>query len=81
MHRAQEDIHQELKEEFLVIVADTIVDPWAVMVHSSNAAFADRAVMAQWRLDRVTLLAVFEHDTVEVAQCRVVQNDVFFCFR
>ena len=38
--------------------------------------------MAQRRLHRVALLAVFEHDTVEVAERRIVQNNIVLlvCF-
>ena len=61
MHGAQEDVDEELEEELLVVVAYTVIDPRAVMVHSGNASLADRAVMAQGRLHRVALSAVLGH--------------------
>jgi len=42
---------------FLIPVADTVVDPWAVMVHSSDALLAGGAVMAHWNLYLITLFA------------------------
>ena len=61
MHGAQEDVDEELEEELLVVVAYTVIDPRAVMVHSGNATLADRTVMAQGRLHRVALSAVLGH--------------------
>ena len=41
MDRSEEDIDEELKEELLVVEADAVVDPRAVMIHTSNASAAD----------------------------------------
>ena len=32
-------------EEFLIVEADTVIDPWTVMVHSGNTALTDGAMM------------------------------------
>ena len=45
----------------MVIDADTIPDPRAVMVHLHDASLAHRAVMGSWGLDLVALLAELEH--------------------
>ena len=37
--------------------ANTIVHPWAVMVHPADAAVADTAVMGHGRLEGLTLAA------------------------
>ena len=59
MRRPNKHIKQELEEVLLIIVADTIIYPWAMMVHFGDASLADAAVMAQRRLDAIALVAVF----------------------
>ena len=63
MQRTQEHIDKELQEEFLVIIADTIVNPRAMMVHACYASFTNRTVVTERRFYCVTLLAVF-HDNI-----------------
>ena len=41
VNRSEEDIDEELEEELLVVKADAVVDPRAVMVHASDASAAD----------------------------------------
>jgi hypothetical protein len=41
MEAAYEGIHKELKEELLIIISNTVVYPWTVMVHSGNASFTN----------------------------------------
>jgi hypothetical protein len=36
---------------FLIIVADTVIDPGTVVVHASDASLADRAVVRHRRLN------------------------------
>ena len=75
VRRAKEDVDEELEEELLVIKADAVVHPWAVMVHSGDASFANRAVMAQGRFHGIALLAVLHHYVLQVLQGGVVQHD------
>ena len=58
VERAQENVDEELQEKLLVVVAYAIINPWAVMVHSGDTAFADGAMMAKRWLYRVALAAV-----------------------
>ena len=46
MGGAKEDVDEELKEELLIVEADASVDPWAVMIHASDASPADGAMVA-----------------------------------
>ena len=48
--RAQEHVYEELQEKLLVVIANAIVDPGAVMVHPGDASLTDRAMMAKRRL-------------------------------
>lgn len=41
VHGAKEDVDEELEEELLIVVADAVVDPRAVMVHAGDAALTD----------------------------------------
>ena len=76
MDGAKEDVDEELEEELLIVVANAVVDPGAVVIHSRDAALADRAVMAEGRLDRVALPAVLADDILQIFESRVVQNNV-----
>lgn len=60
-----EDIEQEKDEVLLCVEPDTIVDPWAMVIHPCNTSLADRAVMGVRRFDRVALLALLRHNLVE----------------
>jgi hypothetical protein len=57
MHRAKEDVHEELQEEFLVVKSYTVVHPRTVVVHASDATATGRAVVATRRLQTNTLFA------------------------
>ena len=59
----------------MIVKADTVVDPRAVMVHSSDAAFANGTVMAEGRLNGIAFLAVLRDNFLKVFQSRVVQDD------
>jgi len=41
MKRAQEDVYKELEEELLIVVAYTVINPRAMMVHTCNTTFTD----------------------------------------
>ena len=62
MRRAKPDVDQELEEKFLVIEANAIVDPRAVVVHSGDASLANRAVMTLWRFHGIALLTFLRED-------------------
>lgn len=51
MSAAKEDVDKEEDEVLLGVVADTVIDPRAVMVHSCYASLADGAVVRVGRLD------------------------------
>jgi len=53
-HRA---VEEHVHEEFVVVEADTVGHPWAVMVHLKNTSVALRAVMASVWLRFVAPLA------------------------
>ena len=78
MHRTQKNVDKELQEELLVIKADTIINPWAMVVHPGYAALTNRTVMAEWRLNRLALLAVFHHYVLQVFESWVIQDDIVF---
>ena len=44
--RAQEHINEEEQKVFLVVVSHTVVNPRAVVVHTSHTTLADTAVVA-----------------------------------
>jgi len=52
------DIHEQLDEELPVVEADTIVNPWAVMIHVQNAPIAYAAVVSSVRFPHITHLAI-----------------------
>lgn len=54
---AEEDVEQEEQEVLLVVVADAVVDPRAVVVHPRDATFAGRTVVTLRYFDCVALLA------------------------
>jgi len=51
-------IQEKLHEELAVVEADTIVDPWAMMVHIEDAAIANTTVVSPVWLPYVAHLAV-----------------------
>lgn len=50
MAAAKEYIEEEEYEMLLSVETDTVVDPRTVMIHPSDATFADRTVMRMRRL-------------------------------
>ena len=58
METAQENVNQEQQEVLLVVVADAVVHPGAVVVHAGDAALAGRAVVALGHFDCVTFFAL-----------------------
>jgi len=52
----------------LVVVADTVIDPGAVMVHPCDAPLAYRAVMGRRRLQTVAFLAFVAQHTLQKAK-------------
>jgi len=59
-HDGQTQIHitQQLDKELPVIEANTIVDPWAMVVHVQDAAVTDAAMMCTVGLPYVAHLAI-----------------------
>mmetsp|Transcript_44548 Transcript_44548/g.128774 ORF Transcript_44548/g.128774 Transcript_44548/m.128774 type:complete len:269 (-) Transcript_44548:275-1081(-) len=57
-HEADIHVPQQLDEEFSVVEADAIVDPWAMVVHVQDATVANAAVMCAVRLPDITHLAI-----------------------
>jgi hypothetical protein len=75
MPRAIEHINQEEDEMLLIVVTNAIIDPRAMMIHSSNASFASRAVMRMGRLDTVTLLALFGKNLIQESNIPCIDNN------
>ena len=48
------------------VESHTIIDPWAVVIHVSNASIARVAVMGMRRLDRIALEAFLGEDLVYI---------------
>lgn len=65
---AQEDVYEEQKEVLLVVEANAVVDPRAVMIHPGNAPLADGAVVALRHLDGQALLAFLAHHLLGLDQ-------------
>ena len=59
MRASGKNIIQEKNEMLLRVKTNTVVDPWAMVVHSSYAVFTCRAMMRMRRFDTVTFLAFF----------------------
>lgn len=53
--------HCEQYEEFLVVLPNTVVDPWTVVIHLAYAPLADGAVMRSVRLDATAFGALEDH--------------------
>lgn len=66
MEAAEEDVDEEEQEVLLVVVADAVVHPRAMVVHAGDAPLAGRAVMALRRLERGASLALLRQNTVEL---------------
>ena len=60
-HCDQNDTHREKDEELLVVLADAVVDPGAVVVHLADAPLAHGAVVRALRLDAAALRALEDH--------------------
>jgi len=56
--QGSKDIEQQLYEKLPVVEADTIVDPWAMVIHIKDAAVANTAVVCAVRLPHIAHLAV-----------------------
>ena len=76
MNRAKENVDEELQEELLIIESNAVINPWAMMVHPSDAAFTNRTVMAKWWFDRLALLAVFHHYILQVFESWIIQDNI-----
>ena len=48
------NIDQQKNEKFPVPEADTVVDPWTMMIHIKNTPIARRTMMASFWLENVT---------------------------
>lgn len=64
----EKDVDQEQHEVFPVPIANTIVDPRAVMVHIENATIASRAVVTTLRLEHIAHQAVPPSLVLRVSQ-------------
>jgi len=50
-------VEEHIHKKFVVVEADTVGNPWAVMVHLENASVALRAMVASVRFSFVAPLA------------------------
>jgi hypothetical protein len=55
----QSHVNKELKEELLIVEANAVIHPRAMMIHSGDTVFADRTVMTHGRFNTITLFARF----------------------
>jgi hypothetical protein len=53
---------QPTDKEPIIVQADTVVDPWAVVIHAKHAIVADAAVVRPGRLDIVAVEALSKPD-------------------
>ena len=65
MHATIEHIKQKQYKVLLCIISHTIINPWTMMVHPTDTSLTNRAMMAVWRLNRVTFLALFGQYSIE----------------
>ena len=63
------EIETEEEEVALVVQADTVVDPGAVMVHHEDTLVADAAMVRTHRLDVFALVALFSPELVQLTHC------------
>ena len=68
---AEEHIEDEQDEVLLVVCPDTIVDPWAMVVHAENTAITNAAVMDILSLE----LEVFAMATHFVSLCTLLSRE------
>lgn len=88
MSTAQEYIEQEQYKVLLCVESNTVIDPWAVMIHFGHTSLASWAMMWVGWLDRVALLAFLWHQLVQNADVPRINYDIalynrllfFFCF-
>lgn len=66
MRGASEDIIEKLEEVLLIVDADAVVDPGAVVIHARDASIARGAVVRLWGFERVACFADFAEDKIEV---------------
>jgi len=59
---------------FLSIEANTVIDPWTVMVHFSNTSLAGRTVVRVRRLDTVALLTFLGQQVIEVLYILLIKS-------
>ena len=78
MEAPQKHIYQELQEELLVKVAYTVVNPRAVVIHSSNATLTNGAVMTQRCFDCRTLFTFLAQDNLQLSNALWTHG---FCIR
>lgn len=64
----QAKIQHEHQEDLKVALANTVVDPAAMMIHAQNAATAFTAVVGARRLDTLALLALLHELFVQVVK-------------
>lgn len=51
-------VEQKQYEEFVVEFANTVSNPWAMMIHSYYTSFADRTMMHSFLFDHITFKAI-----------------------
>ena len=54
MNTPKRNIEQEVPEEFMIVITNTVIHERAVMIHSHDALIAHLAVMIPWRFDFLT---------------------------
>lgn len=56
MRTSKDYIKQKQEEMFLIIKANTVIDPWAMMVHPCNTITTYRAVMTKWHFNCIAFI-------------------------
>lgn len=81
MCTAYEHIDQEENEVLLVVVADTVIDPRTVVVHSGNTTFASRTMVTLWNFYSIAFLAATLKDGLQLRDFLRLQLVVvdYFC--
>lgn len=81
MTTSKKNINQKETKMLLIVIANTVIDPWTVVIHMSNTSFASRAMMRMRRLDWIALLALFGHDFIQVSNISCIDNNRAFLLR
>lgn len=78
MYWAKKNIDQELKEELLVVISNTCVNPRTVMIHPCNASFTNWAVMTSWWFKWITFTAGLGYKIAKESNVTSIHCDICF---